>query len=65
MNNTNVKIIIDLKHNDLKKADALVKKMLMALTADELDTLGNVVTSKVYSEVTLSSKIFDDETEQK
>lgn len=65
MSEINMKVVIDLKTDKLKVADAMVKKMLGVLSSEELDLIQDTKLTKTFYDIEYTSERFDEKTEGK
>jgi len=56
---TTVSINISMKDFDLKQADAMMRKMIKALSYEEIEAIKEAKVSKTMAEIEMSSNIFD------
>lgn len=56
-----IKLSFEVKGQDVKVADKLMRKILKSLTLEELESIGDTKIEYSQNEITLSSDVFDEE----
>lgn len=59
-----IEMLIEVKTTDLNKVDAMMKKMLRALSVEELDLLKTTKVTKTIAEVEMSTEDYNNNEQQ-